>query len=121
MSMTNCNKQQSNYNPYIFRSLPFTLGLDEVLPGSEIQLLLANAAAPVHTQTMRPLGVDCQQGTLAFAPSRGSSGPRLWTVRAATEGTAVVTPRSNWRPDRCQHTFWRLHWGHHMKVYQIGP
>jgi hypothetical protein len=57
----------------------------------------------------------------ASVPGRGPSGPWPRTVRASTESTANSSQRSDWRPDRRQHTFWRLRWGHRVHTYQIGP
>jgi hypothetical protein len=47
----------------------------------------------------------------APAPSRGPSDPWTQTVCASTESTATDSHRSDWRPDRRQHSFWRLRWG----------
>jgi hypothetical protein len=125
---------QSNQNPYIFRSLPFALGVESnvasspqasplfdstssrdvlvglliprqilgsllrngVPPGSEIQVLFANAVVPAHAQTFRPLGMDrpaSQQGRPAFVSDRGPSDPRPRTVLVAAESTTTGTPQ----------------------------
>jgi hypothetical protein len=75
----------------------------------------------VHRPAIRrgPSGSSAE--TLASALGHKSSDPQPQTVRVAVESTAAGTHHSNWHPDRCQHTFWRLCRGNRVKSYQIGP
>jgi hypothetical protein len=91
---------------------------------SEIQVLLANSVASAHARTVQPpdpAHPTCQAGTLASVPCHGPFGPQSWTVRTSAESTVIDTHCSDWCPDRRQHTFWQLRWGHRVRIYQIGP
>jgi hypothetical protein len=59
--------------------------------------------------------------TLASTPGRRPSSPWPRTIRDSTESTVAGSHRSDWHPDQCQHTFWRLCWGFRVQTYQICP
>jgi hypothetical protein len=86
---------------------------DGVPPGSETQALPANSVAPTQADrsASRRGPSDSLGRNPSPAPGHGPSGPWSRIVRASAESTAAGSHHSGWRPDRCQHTFWRLRWG----------
>jgi hypothetical protein len=88
------------------RQILGSLLLDGVSPGGQIQVLLANVATSAYTRTVRPPSKDHparRREDSALAADRGPSGPRPRTARTVAKSIVVGTPRSDWRPDRCQH------------------
>jgi hypothetical protein len=75
---------------------------DGVRPGSEILVPSANSAILVHARTVRLVRQE---------PGHYARGPYItWprTIRASLESIVACSYRSNWRPDRCQHSSWSI-------------
>jgi hypothetical protein len=71
---------------------------DGVPPESEIQVLLANVAAPTHVWTIRPPGADrpaSPKGRSTSAPGCGPSDLRPQTIRSTAKSTVVGISRND--------------------------